>query len=384
MAVFQALRNKAQSGLAGLVTSSVKSALGLNRAAGLRFPDVDSSSRPRGNSGTLLQYPLDLGSTGNNHFIAFFLRQREASILDQEDESGGSDVATVARSSGQFIDGGVAADFELAAASSPSLEADALTKTIKANVAGAQGRTHDGKSLVQRLAPTSRIGGSVAMYFPPTVTEEYQVAYSETEVGIATVATADIIEGFMQQGLTKEFFKGAKDAALRGFTTFALDKVLRGAEILPGFSGARGAVGVARGKVIVPKMEVMFEGVGKRKFSYTFIFTPSSEQEADEVHRIIKFFRVNAAPDYTNALGIEMTIPNTFDIAYYTGAIENGYLHKIGECHLTSVGVTHGGDKMTFHKPTASGKAMPTRTTMTLNFAELETVTRSLIEEQGF
>ena len=79
-----------------------------------------------------------------------------------------------------------------------------------------------------------------------------------------------------------------------------------------------------------------------------------------------------------------MTIPNTFDIAYHTGAIENGYLHKIGECHLTSVGVTHGGDKMTFHKPTASGKAMPTRTTMTLNFAELETVTRSLIEEQGF
>ena len=379
MAVFQALRNKAQSGLAGLVTSSVKSALGLNRAAGLRFPDVDSSSRPRGNSGTIMQYPLDLGSTGNNHFIAFFLRKRSASILDQKDGSGGSDVGTIARVSGQFID-----EDGAESGTNPSLEADALTKTIKANVAGAQGRTHDGKSLVQRLAPTSRIGGSVAMYFPPTITEEYQVAYSETEVGIATVATADIIEGFMQQGLTKEFFKGAKDAALRGFTTFALDKVLRGAEILPGFSGARGAVGVARGKVIVPKMEVMFEGVGKRKFSYTFIFTPSSEQEADEVHRIIKFFRVNAAPDYTNALGIEMTIPNTFDIAYHTGAIENGYLHKIGECHLTSVGVTHGGDKMTFHKPTASGKAMPTRTTMTLNFAELETVTRSLIEEQGF
>ena len=379
MAVFQAIRNKAQSGLAGLVTGSVKSALGLNRAAGLRFPDVDSSSRPRGNSGTIMQYPLDLGSIGNNHFIAFFLRTREASIIDQEDESGGSDVVTTARFSGQFVD-----DESGGSGANPSLEADALTKVIKSNVARAQGRTHDGKSLVQRLAPTSRIAGSVAMYFPPTVTEEYQVAYSETEVGIATVATSDIIEGFMQSGLTKEFFKGAKDAALRGFTTFALDKVLRGAEILPGFSGARGAVGVARGKVVVPKMEVMFEGVGKRKFSYTFIFTPSSEQEADEVHRIIKFFRVNAAPDYTNALGIEMTIPNTFDIAYYTGAIENGYLHKIGECHLTSVGVTYGGDKMTFHKPTASGKAMPTRTTMTLNFAELETVTRSLIEEQGF
>ena len=40
MAVFTALRNKAQSGLAGLVTGAFKSPSGLNKAAGLRFPGL--------------------------------------------------------------------------------------------------------------------------------------------------------------------------------------------------------------------------------------------------------------------------------------------------------------------------------------------------------
>ena len=75
MAVFTALRNKAQSGLAGLVTGAASSALGLNRATGLRFPD-SGGNRPSGDTGRLYQYPLDLGATGNSHFISFFVRER--------------------------------------------------------------------------------------------------------------------------------------------------------------------------------------------------------------------------------------------------------------------------------------------------------------------
>ena len=47
-----------------------------------------------------------------------------------------------------------------------------------------------------------------------------------------------------------------------------------------------------------------------------------------------------------------------------------------------SVDVTYGGDKMTFHTQNERG-APPTRTTMALNFKELQTVTKSLIQE-GF
>jgi len=153
-------------------------------------------------------------------------------------------------------------------------------------------------------------------------------------------------------------------------------------DMVPGFAGAGAAFDIARGKVIVPKMEVTFEGVGKRNFSYSFMFTPSSEQEADQVNSIIKLFRENAAPDYTDGLGIEMTIPNTFDIAYYSGATENKYLHRIGECYCENVNVTYGGDKMSFHTPNTKGAA-PTRITMQLDFKEMQTITKSLIQE-GF
>ena len=366
MAVFQALRNKAQSGVAGLVTGVATSALGLNRAKGLRFPDV-GAGRPSGNTARTFQYPLDLGSIGNNHFISFFVRVRTAAKVTQTSKK---DVNTVAQN--QVVEGGTNATSD---------EAEKLSARVLKNAKLAQGKPHDGKSLTQKLAPTVQTKSSVAMYFPPTVTQSYEVKYGEAEMGVGTVAGANVIGGFT--GFNADSMKNAMGAAMDGLKTALTGMSLKMADMVPGFAGAGAAFDIARGKVIVPKMEVMFEGVGLRNFSYSFTFTPSSQQEADEIDNIIQLFRENAAPDYADGLGIEMTIPNTFDIAYYTGAVENGYMHKIGECYLEKIDVTYGGDKMTFHKPTASGKAMPTRITMALNFKELQTITKSLIQ-QGF
>ncbi len=366
MAVFTALRNKAQSGLAGLVTGAASSALGLNRATGLRFPD-SGGNRPSGDTGRLYQYPLDLGSTGNSHFISFFVRERQAAKVTQTNkESANTDAK---KQLGPDPTG-----------AAPSDEAQQLAQQIKSNAERAKGKKHDGKSLTQKLAPTVRTTNSVALYFPPTVTQSYQVKYGDTEMGVGTVAGADIIGGFT--GLNAESFKKAAGAAMDGLRTAVTGLALSAVEQVPGFAGAGAAIGIARGKVIVPKMEVTFEGIGLREFSYSFTFTPSSKEEADEINAIIRLFRENAAPEYTDALGIEMTIPNTFDIAYYSGAKENGYLHRIGECYLQSVDVTYGGDKMTFHTQNEKGSP-PTRTTMALNFKELQTVTKSLIQE-GF
>lgn len=366
MAVFTALRNKAQSGLAGLVTGAFQSSSGLNKAAGLRFKDT-GNSRPSGDTGNMYQYPLDLGSTGNSHFISFFVRSRTAAKVTQTSKT---DVNTVAKNqAGPGKDG-----------NATSAEAEKLTARVSKNAKLAQGKPHDGKSLTQKLAPTVRTKSSVAMYFPPTVTQSYEVKYEETQMGVGTVAGAEVIGGFT--GFNADSMKNAMGAAMDGLRTAVTGLALNAVEMVPGFAGAKAAIGIARGKVIVPKMEVTFEGVGLRNFSYSFTFTPSSQQEADEIDNIIRLFRENAAPDYTDALGIEMTIPNTFDIAYYTGAIENGYLHKIGECYLKSVNVTYGGDKMTFHTPNKKG-AIPTRITMALEFRELQTITKSLIQ-QGF
>ena len=79
MAVFTALRNKALSTASGFLAKKASSALGLDRAKDIRFnqpstnPVTGNPQTTRG--GEILQYPLNLGSDGNSHFIAFFIKQ---------------------------------------------------------------------------------------------------------------------------------------------------------------------------------------------------------------------------------------------------------------------------------------------------------------------
>ena len=219
------------------------------------------------------------------------------------------------------------------------------------------------------------------MYFPPSVQQEYSLSYNEQEISRQAAFGASVIQAFVEQGNLIDAFKASVDPALEGFKSVvnqmgisALDNIAKGSKAL---------VALNRGKVLAPKMEVMFENIGKRSFSYSFTFTPSSEREADEVHKIIQAFRFHASADYADEFGFELTIPDQFEIEYYTkNNTRNEYLHKIGTCVLEKVDVTYGGEKMTWHETNQKG-APPTKTTMSLSFKELMTVTKSAIED-GF
>ena len=143
-----------------------RSALGLNRATGLRFPD-SGGNRPSGDTGRLYQYPLDLGATGNSHFISFFVRERQAAKVTQSEKKS---VGTVAKQQVQPLLNPTGAD-------APSDEGQQLSQQIKSNAERAKGKKHDGKSLTQKLAPTVRTTNSVALYFPITVTQSYTIKY---------------------------------------------------------------------------------------------------------------------------------------------------------------------------------------------------------------
>ena len=211
--------------------------------------------------------------------------------------------------------------------------------------------------------------------------QEYSLSYNEQEISRQAAFGASVIQAFVEQGNLIDSFKASVDPALEGFKSVinqmgigALDSIAPGSKAL---------VALNRGKVMAPKIEVMFENIGKRSFSYSFTFTPSSEEEANEVQRIIQAFRFHASAKYADEFGFELTIPDQFEIEYYTQNNKpNGYLHKIGTCVLEKVDVTYGGDKMTWHETNPNG-APPTKTTMSLSFKELMTVTKSAIED-GF
>ena len=377
MAVFTALRNKAQSSAAGFLTKTAQSALGLNRAKGLRFNQPDSgpvtgnASTTRG--GEVLQYPLDLGTDGNSHFIAFFVKSIKSPKAELASPEGDKESIKAV----EALQNSVSTETEKDN-TAQSKQMKKLNDAANSKVFGT-GKSY--LSIQEKTRPSTHLVKTIALYFPPTVQQTYSLSYNEQEISKQAAFGAEVIQGFMAKGLNEASFKSALDPAMEGIKMAVNQMGLNALDSVA--AGASSLIALNRGKVMAPKMEVMFENIGKRSFSYSFTFTPSSEQEADEVQSIIQAFRFHASSDYADGRGFELTIPDQFEIEYYTKNNQpNGYLHKIGTCVLESVDVTYGGDKMTWHETNSKG-ASPTKTTMALSFKELMTVTKSAIED-GF
>ena len=384
MAVFTALRNKALSTASGFLAKKASSALGLNRAKDIRFnqpstnPVTGNPQTTRG--GEILQYPLNLGSDGNSHFIAFFIKQidpAEAEITSADgrnkNEQKAKEASQNTRTKEVFDEDG-----QVIRVRDTQVNQKDIDKANQRS-SGSGGKKY--LSIQEKKRTTSKLVKTIALYFPPSISQKYELSYNEQTISRQAAFGAEVIEGFMAKGFTQEQFKKALDPAMAGIKSFANQMGMAALDnIAP---GSKALVALNRGKVVAPKMEVMFEGIGKRNFSYSFIFTPTSEQEANEVQKIIQAFRFHASSDYADDFGFELEIPDQFEIEYYTkGNQPNGYLHKIGTCVLENVDVTYGGDKMTWHETNSKG-ASPTKITMALSFKELMTVTKTAIED-GF
>ena len=216
---------------------------------------------------------------------------------------------------------------------------------------------------------------------PPNVQVDYQVKYGDQEVGALAMAGAAAIEAIAGEGGTRSKVEGVVGALLgagakEGLQAFAA----KGLETIA--PGATTLINLSRGSVVTPRMEMMFEGVGRRQFSYTFSFIPKSKQEALIVEDIIKHFKFYAMPKYSNPeTRREMDIPGTFDIEYMYRGSRNQFLNKVHTCFLQQVQVQYGGDRYTAYEDIPGKGPPPQRSSITLNFTELETLSQDHIKE---
>ena len=132
-------------------------------------------------------------------------------------------------------------------------------------------------------------------------------------------------------------------------------------------------------------MELAFKGIGKRSFQYTFKMIPKSQAEADEIRKIVFAFKSNMLPEFSdgNRAGRRLRVPNTFDIQYMYNGAQNNFLHKISTCVCESVQVSYGGDRYRTFEAVDGDGAPPVETDITLQFKELEIITRERVFE-GF
>ena len=261
---------------------------------------------------------------------------------------------------------------------------DPYGKKIKRTVRQPKASRFGGSTIRLTRKPTKRLKTGIAMFMPAQVSVTYGANYTDTQIG---GGTEDILNAFNQVGAGD--LEGAirsalsvDDAIAEGLTKAALATV--GA--LPiGLQGLREGAEAKAGAIISDRLELAFKGINKRQFQYTFKMIPRSQAEADEIRKIIFSFKQNMLPEFVggNRQGRRLRVPNTFDIQYMYKLHSNEYLHHISTCVLETMSVQYGGDRYKTFEAVEGEGAPPVETTITLNFKEMELITRERVFE-GF
>ena len=231
---------------------------------------------------------------------------------------------------------------------------------------------------------TTRITDSVALYMP-SASNNTSVQYQDFETGMAGFLALGG-KGVLDKILNNDYEGAASKFMGMGGTMLVemLKKV--GVEAVSAFTGANGvqqAFDKAFGQTLNPYLEVAFQSMGVRSFSYTFNFTPKNEEESKDVKAIIELFRFHMLPELKGAQHRYLTLPSTFDIHYMyqanpAVAKENDFMSKIATCVLTKCDVDYTPDGVR-----SFDSGAPAAQTMTLEFMETEMLTKEKVQ-QGF
>ena len=355
----------------------------------------------------MLTYPIDVGADpgiGNNgHYIMFFINEQQSTKLkfgDETDKPEGAmniqkelqkrKIPAVVKQfdskTGGFLQKAIA---NITSSNLLSGYTDVIgnlktdtTGRIKHNPVIQKTRVDDkNSSIVVERAPTTRLDTAIAMYMPTDIKVSYGAEYTDTPIGQFTDAVVDVVQG----GMSPEELKSSIANETGEIGEYGIRQGLKGLGEVPGFGGALEAKEMMEGVIFADRMELAFKGIGKRQFSYEFKMMPRSQAEADQIQEIIYAFKFNMMPEFVgDTKGRKLKVPNTFDIQYMYQNAENSYLNKVSTCFLEKMDVSYGGDRYkTFDASSTNAGAPPVETTISLNFLEIELITRERVAE-GF
>jgi len=229
---------------------------------------------------------------------------------------------------------------------------------------------------------TTRITDSVALYLPPNVADSTTAGYQDATTGIVGLVAAG--GGKFLDAMRRNDYQEASKQLIGGVKAISEEALIRSsAGIIDFVSGGEGdTLGLANkvfGQAMNPYMEVIFDNMAMRNFTYNFTFAPRNAQERDDVQDIIKLFRYHMAPELKGSQHRFLTLPSTFDIHYMYQhskdyASENNFYSKIATCVLKGCDVNYTPNGV---KSFQDGS--PTQITMSLSFQETELLTKQSI-----
>ncbi|MEC8882317.1 MAG: hypothetical protein VX737_03460 [Pseudomonadota bacterium] len=272
-----------------------------------------------------------------------------------------------------------------------------VKKQVAADVTGRKKTGKGGASLRTKFEGGLDITDTIALYMPPEVTLSDNLRYNDVEIGAMALGAEKFIgqvttASAMDQLLTKETGMNLLETGMDTMKDLGMRAIVGAANIL---SGGAAGLQIERGIVATPHLELMFEGVTRREFNYTFTMTPRNETEAFTIKEIIKIFRTAMYPDYAfgsasasagkksggggGALATRyMNFPDVFEIQYnYRGTGKNNFLPQPKICSLTKCDVTYGGGESYV---SVGEDGSPQKTRIALSFSEIDIMTKSQVK----
>ena len=324
-----------------------------------------------------IRYPQELGNEELGHYIIFYSLTNNYGHLGRDfDLAKDMGLSASHTSSTKYVN--------TSEGNNPNEQTSSVRQVTKGNIDNLRKNTTPQAQLTNQSSTTKvpanqKVTSAVALYMPAGINVQYKNGY-EVE---AAELSGDIFRtgGNMKDAETRT---KAFDAFLKGFVgasgVYFKQIASGGLDMLGGgdlFRLSTKDIGLA----VNPRNEQYYNGPGFRSFSYTFDFYPKNASEAHDVQKIVKLFKYHSSPAMEEAktAGRFFIAPSEFEIHYMFKDRPNPNLHKISRCVCTDVDVRYGPEAQfsTFDD------GQPTTTQLTLNFTELEFITKEKIFPSG-
>ena len=235
---------------------------------------------------------------------------------------------------------------------------------------------------------TKRTTDSIVLYMPPQITTNYAAGYKENELGGNLGQIAGAVSKFMNRADAVGGVQAAKEAvpAIGAIVSGAMERGMAG--MASGVIGGDiiGAYDKISNRAMNNFLETTFTGVGFRKFSYIWKFSPKNIKEVYTAENIIRTFKFHMLPELPDdeQFGRYYVVPSEFDIFYMFRGDENTWMNKIQTSVLVNMEVNYSPNQYnTFRPVEGRAGAPPTEIDMKLDFQETKIITKAEVLE-GF
>ena len=201
---------------------------------------------------------------------------------------------------------------------------------LNKNAAGENSNNQEfGKSII----------GKIFLPIPDGVTDQNKVNFGEGKLNPLQKFTTGAALEFLQGRVKKEESTGAvlKRKLKDPNTRRALTNLIAGSA-----TGVDTDELLARtqGSILNNNLALLFNGPTLRSFTFQFVLSPRDSGESEQVRQIIRALKQSSAAQRTRG-GTFLGAPNTYRLEFLNGLRPHGFLPRIKECALLSVGVNY-------------------------------------------